>query len=837
MSKESSKVEVIEVIAAAEHNLKNVSCTIPKGKVSVISGPSGAGKTSLAIDTIFAESAYRLNALNTVLNPLKGNALCISRPKVKKITGLPPVYYRKEKTLLKNHTVASFIGLDLLFAELFKRHGERPCPSCKKGEIIATTHTSAAEECVAQASGFVAICGVIKSDGLSEEEALELFNKVLLNASSRVVFQGKIIDLDDDEHLKGEIIKLYIKDKQPITVVVDRLDPSQDSRRLKQALNLAESLQSNGVVTLELDSKGDVRSTSAKHFAESGICNRCGYTSFVVSEGIFSCKLLGDATFNGGFKGLEGFSYLSATQQEEFLTYRLGGYLLEDLLQKTTAELLDLLRPLSETDSLVNLLNILQRLGLGHLSALRTCKTLSNGELQRVQLVNSFNRIVRGTLLVLDEPTSGLHDLDIPPLLKIFQEFSANGVGLLLVENNRQVLAIADHQIILGEGAGIYGGNVIYEGKPQKREGKEKLKVGRAKNIDRSFFPNEEELQKREGKEKLKVAHSKNIDSNSFPAIHLKGVTVHNLKSIDVDFPLRSLTCVSGVSGAGKSSLVFETLLPALKKVTKLPSKTSFPYTERSEVNFSELICDEGISRVVAAPLASEVLTPRSFVAGYVGIFPFLKTLFSQLPLARMRGFKEKDFSFVHNACAECGGTGWLPSGVCHLCKGQHFNEALLEVKFKGLSISEILDRSAAEVVDIIGVIPRCRERLELLKKFHLDYLPLKQPLNSVSYGELQRLKFVKEFSRSSKPAIYLFDEPASGLDDKEIVNLLTVFQEFIKHGNTIIAIEHRDVFVKGADWIVDLGRSAGAKGGALVAQGSFEDVVKNERSATAALQ
>ena len=713
----------IKVIEAAEHNLKNISCEIDEAGITVITGPSGAGKTSLAIDTVYAESCYRIESVKAFL----GIGCGARKPAVKAIQNLPQVLIAKGKERLLGHTVASYTKLDNALYELFLKYGKRHCPKCNNGLIQVTTRNEAASS-LGVKSDLCAVCAVLQRGSLSIDDAKKLLERAITSATTYCIYQDKVFDFDDDAEL---LSAAFLNDNAALELIVDRLNPKQDKKRLKQAIDAAESIQNGGVVTRKLDSNGEVlieEDTEKKYFTENGICNVCGYQSFNLGAAVFDFRNIDKREI----------AILSKEEEKEFFAYTLAGISLGDLTQLSIVELHKCISSLEKNKIIERILTSIEHLGVGYLSLDRTLKTLSHGELQRIQLATGFEKATAGSLLVLDEPTLGLHPKDIKAFVTELKNIKKRGIGILAVEHDSQVIEAADKVITLGPGAGKAGGEIV--------------------DASREFFS-------------AKKLPTRDV-SNSW--IYIKSAKKYNLKNIDIKFPMGRFSCVSGVSGSGKSTLIFETLLPAL--------------TNKGNVQ-AEVTSDCDIKRVVAAAFIPDKIKFSASIANFVRLNLPLRDFFSLLPLSKVKGVSGKDFSELK---AEA-------------------------VKYHGFSFGELLNMSASEVLPILGVIPKCKRILDLLIKFKLDYLPLSQSLSTVSLGELQRLHLVREFGRSSEKALYLFDEPSSCLSNKESYELGCLFREFTELGNTIIAIDHKESFLKTADYVYELGPVGGPEGGYIV--------------------
>ncbi len=467
----------------------------------------------------------------------------------------------------------------------------------------------------------------------------------------------------------------------------------------------------------------------------------------------------------------------------------------------------------------VERLRFLEDVGLGYLTLDRSAATLSGGEAQRIRLATQIGSALTGVLYILDEPSIGLHQRDNQRLLDTLFRLRDLGNTVLVVEHDEQTIRSADFVIDMGPGAGVSGGRVIAAGRPSDIESSTHSATG-AYLSGRAVM----EVPKRRRK-------------GMGGQIVLKNVTTNNLKGITVRFPLGVLTCVTGVSGSGKSSLVVDTLLPALlNQVARIP---------RESGEYGEIVGVENIDKVVAIDQEPIGRTPRSNPATYTGLFTHVRELFAQLPESRMRGYGPGRFSFnvKGGRCEACEGDGilqiemhFLPDVyvTCEVCGGKRYNRETLEVKYKGKSIFDLLEMTVNQAVEFLGNVPNIRNKLQTLQDVGLGYIKLGQPANTLSGGEAQRLKLSRELSRrATGRTFYILDEPTTGLHFADIDRLLGVLNRLVDAGNTVVVIEHNLDVIKAADHVIDLGPEGGEAGGRLVVEGPPEDVVRSKDSHT----
>ena len=465
-------------------------------------------------------------------------------------------------------------------------------------------------------------------------------------------------------------------------------------------------------------------------------------------------------------------------------------------------------------------LGFLTSVGLSYLSISRNSGTLSGGESQRIRLASQIGSGLSGVLYVLDEPSIGLHQRDNERLLHTLQKLRDLGNTVIVVEHDEEAILIADHVIDIGPGAGINGGKIIAQGTPKEvKENKNSITGNYLSGIKSIVIP----------KSRRKINPNKNIT--------LRGASGNNLQDIDVEFPLGILTCVTGVSGGGKSTLVIQTLQKSLSKILNGNSSIPSPYKSISGISQIDKIID-----IDQSPIGR---TPRSNPATYTGAFNHIRDWFAGLPEAKARGYLPGRFSFnvKGGRCEVCQGDGvikiemhFLPDVYvqCDQCKGKRYNRETLEVKWRDKSISDVLDMTVSEGTELFKAVPLIHEKLETLERVGLGYIKIGQRSTTLSGGEAQRIKLAKELSRKGTGrTIYILDEPTTGLHFHDIKKLLEVMQELVDNGNTMIVIEHNLDVIKTADHVIDLGPEGGDKGGYIVAKGTPEEVSKVKESHT----
>jgi excinuclease ABC subunit A len=506
-----------------------------------------------------------------------------------------------------------------------------------------------------------------------------------------------------------------------------------------------------------------------------------------------------------GGRAIHEFTRMSVCAAIEFL----------DSLELTETELLIGARIIRE---IRERLTFLDNVGVGYLQLDRAASTLSGGEAQRLRLATQIGSQLVGVLYILDEPSIGLHQRDNGKLIATLERLRDLGNTILVVEHDEQMMRSADHLVDMGPGAGEHGGHVVAEGAADEV-------ADSAASVTGQFLS---------AKRSIAVPDRRVVENGTFV---VRGASMHNLKEIDVEFPIGRLVCVTGVSGSGKSTLVNEIVYKALaNRLHRLRVK---PGAHESVEGI------EAFDKVIDIDQSPIGRTPRSNPATYTKLFDHIRELYSLTPEAKVRGYKPGRFSFNVRGgrCETCKGDGtikiemhFLPDVYvpCETCQGKRYNRETLEVRFKGKSIADVLEMSVEEALRFFAKIPKLRRRLQTLHDVGLDYIKLGQPATTLSGGEAQRVKLSAELSKvATGRTLYILDEPTTGLHFADIEKLLEVLQRLVDAGNTVLVIEHNLDVIKQADWIVDLGPEGGEAGGELVAEGTPEDVADVEESFT----
>ena len=464
-------------------------------------------------------------------------------------------------------------------------------------------------------------------------------------------------------------------------------------------------------------------------------------------------------------------------------------------------------------------LNFLVNVGLNYLHLNRPLRTLSGGESQRIRLATQIGTQLVGVLYILDEPSIGLHQRDNHQLIQALKDLRDLGNSVLVVEHDKEMMLHADHIVDIGPGAGRHGGSIVAQGNPEGFLKQESPTVKYLTGEHQIEVPDE----RREGN-----------------GLHLKlfGASGHNLQNVDLDLPLGKMICITGVSGSGKSSLIHSTLIPILK--------SRFYKSRKEPLPFGSIEGVEHLDKVIEVDQSPIGRTPRSNPATYTGVFTDIRALFTNLPEAKIRGYKAGRFSFnvKGGRCETCQGGGmkmiemdFLPDVLvpCETCKGKRYNRETLEVRFKGKSISDVLDMTVEEAVSFFEHQPKILKKITTLNEVGLGYISLGQHATTLSGGEAQRVKLSSELSkRDTGSTLYVMDEPTTGLHFQDIKNLLLLLNKLVSKGNTVLIIEHNMDIIKAVDHIIDLGPEGGKQGGEIICFGSPEQVSKNRMGYTA---
>jgi excinuclease ABC subunit A len=947
----------IKIRGARENNLQNININIPRDKLTVITGLSGSGKSSLAFDTIYAEGQRRyVESLSAYARQFLE---LMQKPDVDVIEGLSPAISIEQKTTSRNprSTVGTVTEIYDYMRLLFARTGVPYSPATGQ-PIESQTISEMVDRVMSMPKNtrIYLLAPIVRGrKGEYKKELLGLAKR----GFQRVRIDGSLYDIEEAPELEKKI-------KHDIEVVVDRLvirdgleerlaDSFETALHLADGVAFIDEADKSSPNNTKLEKKSGIRDNIPKGrtiFSAKFACPVSGFTIDEVEPRLFSfnnpygactaCDGLGtqmyfdpDLVISDDNLALKGgaitpwtnssskyydqtlsslakhfaidleipFAKLTKENREiilfgsgteevtiqyydghkayeitkpfegvipnmdrrwrelesswardelsryqtitscascsgyrlkpQALSVKLAGlhisevaamsidnaYIwfsdLESHLSKQKREIARrILREINER------LTFLRNVGLEYLTLSRASGTLSGGESQRIRLASQIGSGLTGVLYVLDEPSIGLHQRDNARLLKTLKRLRDLGNTVIVVEHDEDAINTADYLVDIGPGAGIHGGKVVASGTPQK------VKANPA-SLTGKYLTGIENIPLPKIRRRPKPNHK----------LVLRGARANNLNSLDVDFPLGTFTCITGVSGGGKSSLVIETLYKAVAR--RLHGSRLQP-GEHDAIDGLEKI--DKIVDIDQSPIGR---TPRSNPATYTGAFTPIRDWFSGLPEAKARGYKPGRFSFnvKGGRCEACQGDGvikiemhFLPDVyvTCDTCKGQRYNRETLEIHFRGKSIANVLDMTVEEAAKFFKAVPSIRDKMVTLQRVGLDYIHLGQQATTLSGGEAQRVKLAKELSRrATGKTLYILDEPTTGLHFADVKKLLEVLHALVENGNTVIVIEHNLEVIKTADWIIDLGPDGGDRGGKLVASGTPEDVVNVKASYT----
>lgn len=920
----------IEILGARVHNLKNIDVTLPRYSLSVITGLSGSGKSSLAFDTLYAEgqrryietfSAYARNFLDN-----------LERPDVDKISGLSPVISIEQKTTNKNprSTVGTITEIYDFLRLLYARAAD--AYSYLSGErMVKYTEEKIVDLILSAYEGHKVylLAPLIRS---RKGHYKELFETVRKKGFLMVRVDGELREI-------AHGMKLDRYKNHDIEVVVDKLAvQAKDGERLRKSVS--DTLQQGSGLMMILDADTQATRFYSKQLMDpvsglsyrdpaphnfsfnsaQGACPKCkglGFVSVMDHEKVvpndklsikegglaplgkyrnalifweiqtvladYDCDLKTpiadipeeamDEIFNGRadrlripaatahttddyyveFNGLvkyiqqmadtemtaasqrwaEQFSKTTicpecqgARLNREALSYRFAGKTINELSDMDISELYEFLSHVEETldpkkraiaheilKELLSRLKFLLDVGLDYLSLSRSSMTLSGGESQRIRLATQIGSQLVNVLYILDEPSIGLHQRDNVRLIHSLKELRDMGNTVVVVEHDKDMMLAADYIVDIGPKAGRLGGEVVFQGTPQQM-----LKA----NTLTSQYLN--------GSRAIEVPAERRKGNGK--SLRLIGARGNNLKGVDVSFPLGTFICVTGVSGSGKSTLINDTLLPILSQHFYRSLRVPLPYDRIEGL--------DSIDKVVAVDQSPLGRTPRSNPATYTGVFSDIRSLFVNLPEAKIRGYKPGRFSFNVRGgrCEVCKGNGYktiemnfLPDVYvpCEACHGKRYNHETLEVRFKGKSIADVLDMTINQAVEFFENVPSILHKIKTLQDVGLGYIKLGQSSTTLSGGESQRVKLATELSkRDTGQTVYILDEPTTGLHFEDIRVLTDVLQKLVDRGNTVIVIEHNLDVVKLADYLIEMGPEGGRGGGQLLFEGTPEGLVKS---------
>ena len=849
---------MIKIEGARVHNLKNVDVDIPRNSLTVITGLSGSGKSSLAFDTIFAEGQRRyIETFSAYIRNFLGG---MERPDVDKISGLSPVISIEQKTTNKNprSTVGTVTEVYDYLRLLYARAGT--AYSYETGEkMVKYTEEDVMRLLLEHYDGkrIFLLAPLVQS---RKGHYRELFESIRKKGYLYARVDGEIVEVT--EGMKVDRYKNH-----DIEVVIDKLAISaKDDERLKKSLEVAMKMGEGQVMVVEKETN------VLKHYSKRLMCPTTGLCyrdpapnnfSFNSPQGACPhCKGLGVVPAvdieSVDYQGMaEYVQRLNMEEQREWtrkweesvdklvvcpecegkrlnkeaLHFRIDG---KNISEVSDMELSDLyewvttVEPKLESKQqaiaheiikeISSRLKFLLDVGLHYLSLSRNSGSLSGGESQRIRLATQIGAKLVNVLYILDEPSIGLHQRDNVQLINSLKELRDEGNTVIVVEHDKDMMLSADYVVDMGPRAGRLGGEVVFQGTPKAMLKQDTLT---------SRFLN--------GTEKIEVpAERRKGNGKSLQIVGAKG---NNLKNVSVEIPLGMLVCVTGVSGSGKSTLINETLQPFLSQ--------HFYRSQTEPLAVDAITGIEHIDKIVSVDQSPIGRTPRSNPATYTDVFTDIRKLFVEMPESKMRAYKPGRFSFnvAGGRCEVCGGNGYktiqmnfLPDVLvpCEVCHGKRYNRETLEVRFKGKSISDVLNMTINQAVEFFEHQPKILQKIKVLQDVGLGYIKLGQPSSTLSGGESQRVKLATELAKKDTgKTLYILDEPTTGLHFEDIRTLMVVLNRLVDKGNTVIVIEHNLDVIKLADHIIDMGPEGGQQGGTVVVTGTPEEVALSGKGIT----
>lgn len=826
MKKEDKSENYLEVRGARTHNLKNISVKMPRGKMIVFTGLSGSGKSSLAFDTIFAEGQRRyVESLSSYARQFLRQ---MQKPDVDEIIGLSPAISIDQKSRSNNprSTVATITEIYDYLRILYARIGRPHCPLC--GTEIQKLSNEEIKNFILEKVGkesFDILSPIVRG---RKGEYYQLLYDLLGKGYSTVYVDGQ-------KHSLRERIALTKTKKHEISILVDTINMKESGaeERLSDAIERALD-ESDGLLSLRVNSGNQEFLLSAKWS-----CPKDGFSFPEIEPRLFSfnspygacpdCNGLG-TKYLFGDEACEGCK--GARLRPEALKVLVGGKNIVELTTMSIKDCDEFFRKLKltvreksiskvVTKEIESRLSFMLNVGIEYLSLDRRAHTLSGGEAQRIRLASQLGSGLVGALYVLDEPTIGLHAHDNARLIKTLLELRDLGNTILIVEHDEETIYASDYIVDIGPGAGVHGGKVVVA---DYLEPLLTAKTNASKSLTLAYLRGEKEVEVPEKRR-----------TNEKGIMRIRGGKIFNIKHLNVDIPLGKLIVVTGVSGSGKSSFVYEILHKNLQARLERRHRSAQTY------NCQSFEGSEYLSRTILIDQSPIGRTPRSNPATYTGAFTFIRELFAESSEARARGWKANRFSFnvKGGRCETCQGNGlievemhFLPTVYvpCDVCRGKRFMKETLEVKYKHKNIFDVLEMTVEEGLAFFEDIPAIYDRLKSLNDVGLGYLALGQSATTLSGGEAQRVKISSELYRAHlQKTIYLLDEPTIGLHYEDVKKLIEILQKLVDKGNTVLVIEHNLDLVKSADYIIDIGPDGGDAGGKLMAKGTPEEVARED--------
>ena len=849
------------VKGARTHNLKNITVEMPRNTMIAITGLSGSGKSSLAFDTIFAEGQRRyVESLSAYARQFLHK---MQKPDVDEIIGLSPAISIDQKSRSNNprSTVATITEIYDYMRILFARVGKPYCLTCNrlihrisKEEILQTILKKITEKSVRDKKVFgvefsAAKVGVYAPVVVGRKgEYYQLLYDLLGKGYERVRIDGV------PHKLRDQII-LEKNKKHDIDVLVDEIflsefqnkkaDTTQADNakeRLSEALERAIQ-EADGLIKIQYpgDAEGSETLMSVKF-----MCPYDGFSYPEIEPRLFSfnspygacsaCNGLGTETIfsDDPCKVCEG-----ARLRPEALFVKIGEQNIVDVVNMSIEKAVTYFENIKLTESEKEIakvvlkeidarLSFMINVGIEYLTLNRRAHTLSGGEAQRIRLASQLGSGLVGALYVLDEPTIGLHQRDNDKLIKTLLHLRDIGNTIIVVEHDEDTMYASDYIVDIGPGAGVHGGEVVVAGYlDELLTAKTLPKGGGKESLTLAYL---------RGEMKIAVPHTRREPKGK---IIIRNGHAFNIKDMNVDLPLGVMNVITGVSGSGKSSFMYEILHKNLARRLEARVRSN------EVVNAKEFKGSEYLGRVILIDQSPIGRTPRSNPATYTGSWTHVRDLFASEPEARARGWSASRFSFNRpgGRCEACEGNGeiavemhFLPTVyvTCEICNGKRFTKETLEIKFRKKNIHDVLELTIEEALEFFKDIPAVEDRLSTLMEVGLGYVKLGQSATTLSGGEAQRVKISSELYRAHmQKTIYLLDEPTVGLHYEDVKKLIDILQRLVEKGNTVVVIEHNLDLIKCADYVIDIGPEGGERGGNIVAKGTPEDVAKSEKSYT----
>lgn len=849
------------VKGARTHNLKNIDVTIPRNTMTVITGLSGSGKSSLAFDTIFAEGQRKyVESLSSYARQFLKQ---MQKPDVDEIIGISPSISIDQKSRSNNprSTVATITEIYDYLRVMYARIGRPHCLICrdeiqklsndeikgiilKKAEKVMKDYKADRKDKKIDLPFYVEILAPVVRG--RKGEYYQLLYDLLGKGYSEVIVDGKRKKL-------REQITLAKNKKHDIDVVVDQISLKEFEESKKDAEErLAEDIEkaldeADGLVNIQF--RDMAQEKNKDYVPESFVmsvkfsCPKDGYSYPEIEPRLFSfnspygacpeCNGLGTRHFYGDEKCPECDG---ARLRKEALHILIGGKNIIEFIALSIDDSYDFLDNLKLTKTEDKIVQVMKReislrilfmknVGIEYLTLDRRAHTLSGGESQRIRLASQLGSGLVGATYVLDEPTIGLHSRDNDRLIETLLELRDLGNTIIVVEHDEDTIFAADYIVDIGPAAGVHGGEVIAQGYLEEFLD---AKTNKTNSLTLSYLRGETEIP---------VPETRRIQDKG--KLSIKGGKVFNIKNLNVDIPLGKFVSITGVSGSGKSSFMYEIVHK------NLLARFDRKYRSNETYNCKSFTGTEYIGRTVLIDQSPIGRTPRSNPATYTGAWTYIRDLFAETSEARVRGWKPKRFSFnvKGGRCEACTGNGqiavemhFLPTVYvpCDVCEGKRFMKETLEVKYKEKSIYDILKMTIEEALEFFEDIPAIHDRLNTMNEVGLGYLELGQSATTLSGGEAQRVKISSELYRQhTQKTIYLLDEPTVGLHYEDVRKLIEILQTLVDKGNTVLVIEHNLDLIKSSDYIIDIGPEGGTNGGLIMAKGTPEQVAEVKKSYT----